>query len=300
MRILVVGVINLETSLQINEFPIKYNSLNFVNDKISSNLGGVGFNIVKSLSILGSTVRLSTLTAGDIIGELIDFKLQNENIEINRLNILSGTPQSVVIYDKDGKRQINTDLKDIHLKTDIDSNHILNSLENISFAVLTNVVYSKSFVKHCIERNIPFATDLQAIDHYSNEYNNIFMRHAEILFLSNDNLKCPEEEFINYVFDNYKAKIVCIGQGKEGLLLGIRNQGIKKYDAPQVEVVNSIGAGDALFSSFLHFYLKGQDPNIAIKKSLIFVGEKLKTKNSSLGFIKEERVNEFFKTMCKS
>lgn len=297
MKILVSGVVNLETSIKIEEFPINYNSLNFVNDRISSNLGGVGFNITKALSTLGSNSYFFTLTSNDTVGNFIESQLSFENIEHKRLNILSGTPQSVVIYDKFGNRQINTDLKDIHLQNTIENEIIEKILKDIDFAILTNIIYSKSFVNHCIERQIPFAADLQAIDHYDNEYNHIFIKNADILFLSNDNLKCSEEEFINHIFNNHKASIVCIGQGKEGLLLGIKNREIKKYLAPKVQVVNSIGAGDALFSSFIHFYLKDKDTDTAIKKALIFVGEKLKTKSSSLGFISEDEIEIKFKEL---
>lgn len=294
MKILISGVVNLETSLKIEKFPIEYNSLNFVNDRISSNLGGVGFNITKALKTLGSDIRFFTLMGKDFLGEIIDYKMRDEQIDLIKAESLTGTPQSVVIYDKRGERQINTDLKDIHLKNEIEAQIIEKALENVEFGILTNVIYSKVFVSHMIKKAIPFATDLQAIDHYSNEYNKIFIENAEILFLSNDNLKCREEEFIEYVLSNHKAKIVCVGKGKKGLIIGEKNGEIKEYEAPKVEVVNSIGAGDALFSSFIHFYLNDFELEKSIKKALIFVGEKIKTSNSALGFSDEEKINKIY------
>jgi sugar/nucleoside kinase (ribokinase family) len=59
------------------------------------------------------------------------------------------------------------------------------------------------------------------------------------------------------------------------------------------EIVNTIGAGDALFSSFVHFYSKTQNPYEALRKAIVFASYKIGEKCASEGFLGEEELNYF-------
>ena len=57
---------------------------------------------------------------------------------------------------------------------------------------------------------------------------------------------------------------------------------------PAVEtrpVVNTIGAGDALFSAFVHAYLQSGDPYTAIQKAVVFASHKIGEKGAAEGFL---------------
>jgi ribokinase len=58
--------------------------------------------------------------------------------------------------------------------------------------------------------------------------------------------------------------------------------------------VNTIGAGDSLFSSFLHFYLKSKDPYLAIRKAIVFAGYKIGTAGAAEGFLTEVEVDKLY------
>ena len=58
------------------------------------------------------------------------------------------------------------------------------------------------------------------------------------------------------------------------------------------DVVNTVGAGDALFASFLHFYAKGLHPVDCLNRAQIFAAAKIRTSGASNGFVTEAEVEE--------
>ena len=52
-------------------------------------------------------------------------------------------------------------------------------------------------------------------------------------------------------------------------------------------MVNTAGAGDALFACFLHFYWDGETPLSALRKALAFAGYKVGENGASRGFLPE-------------
>jgi ribokinase len=80
--------------------------------------------------------------------------------------------------------------------------------------------------------------------------------------------------------------------GNKGALIYVKeNNTIKHYPAIKTrEVINTIGAGDALFSSFNHFYIKTKDPYYSIKLATIFASYKIGENGGAKGFITEEKL----------
>jgi sugar/nucleoside kinase (ribokinase family) len=61
-----------------------------------------------------------------------------------------------------------------------------------------------------------------------------------------------------------------------GALLGVRGEKAKRVPAMQIRsVVNTTGAGDALFSCFVHFYFDGEEPILALRKASVFAAYKI-------------------------
>ena len=50
-------------------------------------------------------------------------------------------------------------------------------------------------------------------------------------------------------------------------------------------IVNTIGAGDALFSSFVHIYAHTADPYLALRKAVVFAGYKIGVASASEGYL---------------
>nr|HRC75190.1 PfkB family carbohydrate kinase [Kouleothrix sp.] len=50
-------------------------------------------------------------------------------------------------------------------------------------------------------------------------------------------------------------------------------------------IVSTIGAGDALFSAFLHSYAAAPDPYAAIQRAIVFAGYKIGSIGAAEGFL---------------
>ena len=66
MNILVSGLLNIETTVSVDGFPVQYNPVNYKFFGISSNVSGVGFNLAKALSTLGDTVSVVSFLGNDV------------------------------------------------------------------------------------------------------------------------------------------------------------------------------------------------------------------------------------------
>jgi ribokinase len=60
-------------------------------------------------------------------------------------------------------------------------------------------------------------------------------------------------------------------------------------------VVNTIGAGDALFSSFLDGFLRTKDPYKALSRAIVFASYKIGEKGAAEGFLNREELVEWQK-----
>ena len=58
------------------------------------------------------------------------------------------------------------------------------------------------------------------------------------------------------------------------------------------DVVNTVGAGDALFSAFIHYYAKGLDPVACLRRAQIFAAAKIRVSGASRGFVTEAEIEE--------
>lgn len=65
-------------------------------------------------------------------------------------------------------------------------------------------------------------------------------------------------------------------------------------------IVSTIGAGDSLFASFIHFYINGHSPNghspyDALQNAIVFASYKIGEKGASKGFLTERQLMEWKK-----
>jgi acarbose 7IV-phosphotransferase len=112
--ILVCGTLNLETTVPIAAFPLKYDPVCYRPFEIRSQPSGVGFNIARALSTLGNRVRFVSMIGSDFLGTALGQSLSGLGIPDEFiLPILAETPQSIVLFDGAGRRMVNTDLKDV-------------------------------------------------------------------------------------------------------------------------------------------------------------------------------------------
>jgi len=121
------------------------------------------------------------------------------------------------------------------------------------------------------------------------------MAEAHILFMSHENLLLPPEEWARAALARFRSDIVVIGLGAEGCLLAVRRDGyIGRIPAVFTRpVVNTIGAGDALFSAFLHAYRMHHDPYQALRSAAVFASYKIGAVSAADGFLSENELDEW-------
>lgn len=287
--IIVSGLINIETTLKIDGFPIHYIPVRYPFYGINSTVSGVGLNIAKALTRLGDSVCFTSIIGQDFAGDYVRKELEKIGISSEYIfALLSQTCQSVILYDPQGKRLINTDLKNVQ-ETNYPEEIFERLLPGSDLAVLCNINFSRPFLQKSEKAGIRIATDVHTISELEDPYNRDFMAFADILFMSDERLPCSPEEWCRRVLDKYKAQIVVIGLGPQGALLCVRDHNFmeripSRYTRP---VVNTIGAGDALFSSFIHYISSYNDPYKAMDYAIVYASYKIGVNGAAEGLLDE-------------
>jgi ribokinase len=285
--IFVSGLINIETTVQVDAFPIAYSPVRYPFFGVSSTVSGVGYNIARALTTLGDQVRFAALIGRDLLGDLVLRTLAAEGLpDAFVLQSLDQTPQSAILYDRAGRRQINVDLKDIQERS-YPPEQFGQAIDGCGLAVLCNINFARPLLAQARQLGIPIATDVHAIADLDDAYNRDFMAAADILFMSHEQLPCAPEQWAERVIERYGTPIVVIGLGAEGALLAVRRDGFMGrfpaiYTRP---VVNTIGAGDALFSAFIHCYHASGAPYEALRRAITFASYKLGQAGAAQGFL---------------
>ena len=294
-RILVSGLINIETTLQIEDFPIVYEPVRYPFFGISSSVSGVGYNVAKALTVLGQgDVRFLSMIGSDAAGKLVLESLAADGIPAQRvIPALHQTPQSVILYDRAGRRAINTDLKDIQeslYPTDL----FEQAIQGCSLAALCNINFARPFLARARALGIPVATDVHTIADLDDPYNRDFMAAADILFMSDERLPCAPEDWVRRLWGRYGVEEVVVGLGAEGALLGRRrDHALERMPAVRTRpVVNTIGAGDALFSAFIYDYVMHGDAYAALQRAVVFASYKIGEISAANGFLDEAGLDE--------
>ena len=192
--ILVSGLINIEVTLRVDAFPIAYTPVRYPFFGVDTTVSGVGYNVAKALTALGDAVHLVSMVGQDLAADQVRRALDRDGIPGDLISDqIRQTPHSVILYDGEGRRQINVDLKDV-----------------------------------------------------------------------------------------------------QGALLAVkRDRFVGRVPAVHTrQVVNTIGAGDALFSAFIHFYDRSQDPYEALCKAIVFASYKIGEAGAAEGFLDERELND--------
>jgi ribokinase len=291
--ILVSGLINIETTLRTDGFPVDYRPVRYPFFGVHSTVSGVGYNIARALTTLGSLVSFLSLIGRDPAGQLVRTALRQDGIPGDLvLDAMPETAQSVILYDADGRRMINTDLKDIQDRP-YPGALFERALAECSLAVLCNINFSRPFLRRAKEAGKPVATDVHAIADADDAYNRDFMAAADILFMSDDLLPLPPEAWVRRLQGRFGAEIIVVGLGAQGALLAVRSDGfLERIPAAHIRpVVSTIGAGDALFSAFIHAYHRTSDPYDAIRRAVVFAAYKIGAAGAAEGFLTEPELN---------
>ena len=287
---------NIETTLAVDGFPLEYQSVRFPFYGIESHVSGVAVNNALALKELGSEVILLSLLGDDQSGERVREALAHDELDTScLLNVLSATPQSVIQYDPSGKRQIFVDLKDLQ-ERQYPMPVFLDAVQDSQWLILGTLNMCRPFLFWAKERQRKVACDLHTLSYLEDEYHQDFLHHSNVIFMSNEYIKGNEYHFARDMVARFPMEILVIGMGSEGALLFERATGeFSHFQAKDVRpVVNTVGAGDALFSAFMHFYSKGMSAQKSLARAVVFAGWKIGINGASLGFLSQEKLEALY------
>lgn len=299
MNILISGLINIETTIAVKGFPIDYYPIDYPFFGVNSHISGVGYNLAGAFGTLGDKVSLLSFLGTDDESERILRAFAAAGVSTGGISrTLKNTPVSAVLFAPDGKRQIYCDLKDIQeQQLDPDDQTVAEQINAADLICACNINFNRTLLKAAHEAHKTIATDVHVLSDIHDSYNQDFMRCADILFLSDEKLPAKPESFIRQLEEQFHNQIIVIGMGGKGaMLLDSSTQTVCRLSAVEnPHIVNTVGAGDALFASFLHYYSKGLPPVEALKRAEVFASVKIGYNGASLGFSTEEQVEAVFR-----
>ena len=288
MKILVSGLVNIETTLSVEGFPITYSPVRYPFGGVASTVSGVGVNLCLALAALGDEIRFLSILGRDKEADWAEETLVSAGVDCRGLlRDIAETARSVILYDAEGRRQINVDLKDIQERR-YPREPFLRALEGTAGAALCNINFNRDLLREAAARGLPLLTDVHTLEDPADPYNADFMAAADVLFLSDERLWAPPEEAARELAARYAIRIVVVGMGAKGAFLLERGRdGVVIPAVATRPLVSTIGAGDALFSAFAHFWLRGHDAASALSKAATFASWKIGERGAAQGFLDE-------------
>ncbi len=291
-RVLVSGLVNVETTVKVRKFPIDYYPIDYPFFGVQTHVSGVALNIASAATTLGDDVVLASMTGQDFQAEYIRRELTGLGVDCTGIRrVLRQTPSSVILYDDTGRRQVYCDLKDIQ-----ETAYSLEEgmLDGIDLVVCCNINFNRPLLHAAKAAGKRIATDVHVLGNIHDEYNREFMECADSLFLSDEAAGEDYRGFLKSLHRTYGNEIIVMGRGGKGAALCWQGS---IYEIPAVQVgtiVNTVGAGDALFTAFHHYYAAGCDPVEALIRGQLFASAKICANGGARGFISEDRVEAYY------
>jgi ribokinase len=294
-KFLVAGVTQIETIVRVDRIPVSYSPLTSVTDSIFTAVGGDAYNESLALKWLGDDVTFMS-----IVGRNQDLSIINppdRKITLSTEYIIPQmreTPTEVVLYDKMRKQQIFEDIKDLRENV-YDMSMVTPIAEACDMMVLANANFCRPFAKIAAQLKKPIAVNIRSYNPEKEKYNTDFLEPAKVLYFSDDTLAEDPYEFIDRMSSTYGTEVIILGQGSEGLILFDKTKNLRVHykTVKTNEVVNTIGAGNALFACFLHYYMETGDSVNAIKNALLFASYKIGYMGTSNGFMTTDQLDQW-------
>lgn len=292
MNILVSGLLNTETTTAVRGFPIEYYPIDYPFFGVNTAVSGVGFNLASALHTLGDRIRLAGMLGRDFQASYIRDTFDGAGLPTaDLLPLLNETPSSVILYEESGRRQVWCDLKDIQEKAYPFAPQLLDGVDLVAAC---NINFNRPLLSMAKAAGKPIATDVHVLSNIYDDYNRDFLQAADILFLSDEAIGKDYESFLRSIAATYGTKTIVLGRGSKGAAL-LENGCLTALPAVQVgPVVNTVGAGDALFSAFLHYHCKGMTSLDALKRAQLFASAKITANGGAVGFVEEAKIEEYY------
>ncbi len=274
-RIAVVGVSSLYLTMPVDRFPIPYEPKRKP-PWMHVGVGGVGAHVAKILNALGDDVSLCTVVGEDAAGAAIRRELRRHGLDGPGVVTGPGSSLGVVLVDPTGRRAGRPYLDAVDALA-YPADAFTKTIAGADLAVITNTVFARTLLPHALDLNVPVAVDVHLIGDLEDPHDRPWLEAADVLFSSHESLPDPPDRWIARVFARYPGcQIVAVGCGADGCVLGTRDGWLLHAEAVAPRgVVNTTGAGDSLFASFLHGWLAEGNAADALAQAVVYAGWKI-------------------------
>lgn len=294
-KFLVAGFFQHETIVKVDSIPISYANVTSRSNTIYTNVGGDAYNESLALKWLGNSVDYMAMIGKYELSDSINWHDNDVKLYVDYvLPKLEATPTAVIFCDENGKQQIFEDTKNIR-EMEYDTDIFKERVERADMVVVSNCNFCRPLLPLAKAAGKKIAVNIHDYKDEKLLDNRDFVEAADIIYLSDDHLTMDHYEFVKEIVDRYEPEVVILGEGRKGVLLYSRNEDIfANYKTVKTnEIVNTIGAGNALFSCFLHYYNKTGKAVPAIKNALLFASYKIGFMGTSNGFMTEEQIEQW-------
>lgn len=302
-KFMVAGFVQFETIVKVDELPLPYKEFESIPETINTGIGGAGFNEAMALRWLGDEVDFMSMVAKTMSRTQIQAYLVKNEVNLSMdyvLQKLDGMPTAVVLYKSSGKKQSFEDVKDIRT-VEYDVKLFESQIQDKDMVIISNCNFCRPVLALAKKYNKPLALNVRSMRAEKIANKEDFLAAANIVYISDDDLDSDPYDCINECKKKYDPEIIIMGLGSKGVILYMRkdNSVIEYKPVKTYDVVNTIGAGNALFSAFLHYYVKTGDARDAIKNALLFASYKINFVGTSNGFMTEEQIAQWRKLIWK-
>lgn len=287
-KFLIAGIIQRETTVKVSNIPIEYSRVTKGKETVFRGVGGDAYNMTKALKWLGDDVDLLSMIGNDDAYLIEKHRLNPDYV----LTSLDETPLSVIFFDRNRKQQIFDDWKDIE-QAEYDIKLFERSLDDTDIVILSNANFCRPFLAKVKEKKKKLVVNFHGFQESTDKE---FLEAADIIYVSDDEIGGEPFEAIKELGEKYPAECIIIGLGKSGLLMYTRNDNmVVPYSSVHIkEVINTVGAGNALLSCFVHYYQKTNDYHESVKYALLFAAYKIGYIGTSKGFMTEEEMEQWY------
>lgn len=267
-KVLVIGGTSYDSIITLNKLPEPLpQTIHYA--PFHETLGSTGAGKALNLEKLNVPTILHSTIGNDVYGKRIVEILEQEKVTFYYDIDDHETERHVNLMDKEGNRiSIFVTQSNSHPKLDL--LRIEKLIQESDIVVLNIIAYTKQLIPLCQKHNKPIWTDLHDYDG-SNDYHEDFIKAADVIFLSSDNLVDYKSVMKSFIRSG-KQLVICT-HGKKGATALTKNEEWLYIDIIEdYPFRDANGAGDSFFSGFLYGYLKRKSMEECLKYGTVCAG----------------------------
>ena len=243
--------------------------------------GGAPMNVALRLKRLGLSVQLITRVGRDADGEALIEYLQSQQVSTRYVQIDDRHATGTVTVDTSDPGDVRYEIRQPVAWDFIDAGQFMRLNSESPDAIIYGSLASRSEVSSSslaallqqpgikiLDANFrPPFVDRMRIENLLHASDWVKLNEVELQHISGWlGVNLPPEELMRVIGDRYSLQLVCVTLGGDGVLL-LYDRTFYTQPAYEVEVVDTIGCGDAFLGSFVAEMLNATPAHTALRRA---------------------------------